>query len=515
MVSGLSEADTKVRCLGLGAADFVAKPFSVRDLVERIQARVHTAAGPGGRMISAGPISLDLARKVVDVGRGAVSLAGDEFALLQRLMARPGRVCSRDRLLEDVWGSPHEGRGDLLDGCVERLRSKLGHEMIETVWSTGYRIDLTVREEGRVSAKTAVRRVAPVVVLLVLTALLSLGATDALARTFGAAASRPPPDSEPCPSLDTGPESLTRNRARRRRRTRARRPDAGPESLDPRRTRVHHRTRALPSPDPSPSPTSDLCPSARPWPARPPSLSPTPYPDPSPGPDVSPSPTTGTHGGSTGDLYRGTYSTERLVAAADVLRQEGWSEEEIRRQVFSPFIVVGAASWSDSWGAPRFGPGSIVRRHEGQDVLCAYGAEVLAAEDGTIEFGTSLLGGRDARLHRPGGGFWYYAHLSEWNLDDFSNGDRVHTGDVIGYCGESGNATVPHVHFGHYGPDGEAIDPMGSLVSWLREAESDLGDLFGDTPVPVPQATLPPSMPIDTPISLVSLGGGTRWTHRV
>jgi murein DD-endopeptidase MepM/ murein hydrolase activator NlpD len=223
---------------------------------------------------------------------------------------------------------------------------------------------------------------------------------------------------------------------------------------------------------------------------------------------VSPSPTTDTHGGSTGDLYRGTYSTERLVAAADVLRQEGWSEEEIRRQVFSPFIVVGAASWSDSWGAPRFGPGSIVRRHEGQDVLCAYGAEVLAAEDGTIEFGTSLLGGRDARLHRPGGGFWYYAHLSEWNLDDFSNGDPVHTGDVIGYCGESGNATVPHVHFGHYGPDGEAIDPMGSLVSWLREAESDLGDLLGDTLVPVPQATtLPPSMPIDTPISLVSLGG--------
>jgi DNA-binding response OmpR family regulator len=148
VVSGLSEADTKVRCLGLGAADFVAKPFSVRDLVERIQARVHTAAGPGGRMISAGPISLDLARKIVDVGRGAVSLAGDEFALLQRLMARPGRVCSRDRLLEDVWGSPHEGRGDLLDGCVERLRSKLGHEMIETVWSTGYRIDLSVREEG-------------------------------------------------------------------------------------------------------------------------------------------------------------------------------------------------------------------------------------------------------------------------------------------------------------------------------------------------------------------------------
>jgi DNA-binding response OmpR family regulator len=148
VVSGLSEVGTKARCLGLGAADFVVKPFSVSDLVERIQVQVHTAAGPGGRMIRAGPISLDLVRRVVDVGSGAVSLAADEFALLQRLMARPGRVCSRHRLLEDVWGSPLEGRGDALDGCVERLRSKLGNELIETVWSAGYRIDVSTVAEG-------------------------------------------------------------------------------------------------------------------------------------------------------------------------------------------------------------------------------------------------------------------------------------------------------------------------------------------------------------------------------
>ena len=213
-----------------------------------------------------------------------------------------------------------------------------------------------------------------------------------------------------------------------------------------------------------------------------------------------------------GDLYRGTYSTERLVAAAEVLRRDGWSEEEIRRRVFSPFIVVGPASWSDSWGAPRFGPGSIVRTHEGQDVLCAYGADVLAPEDGIIEFDTGLLGGREARLHRPAGGFWYFAHLSDWNLATFSNGDLARTGDVIGYCGETGNATVPHVHFGHYGPDGEAIDPMGSLVSWLREAESDLGDLLGGASIRTPGTTTtstPPSLstPLETPPLLVSLEG--------
>lgn len=180
--------------------------------------------------------------------------------------------------------------------------------------------------------------------------------------------------------------------------------------------------------------------------------------------------------------------------------------------MFSPFIVVGPASWSDSWGAPRFGPGPLVRRHEGQDVLCAYGAEVLAPEDGTIEFGISLLGGMVARLRQPGGGYWYYAHLSAWNLEAFSNGDPVHEGDVIGYCGETGNTTVPHVHFGHYGPDGEAIDPMGSLVSWLRVAESDLGGLVGDasTRIPGTTATATPSSsstPIETEPLLVSPDG--------
>jgi murein DD-endopeptidase MepM/ murein hydrolase activator NlpD len=218
---------------------------------------------------------------------------------------------------------------------------------------------------------------------------------------------------------------------------------------------------------------------------------------------VSPTPTPGAHEDA-GDLYGGTFSTEKLDATAEVLRREGWSEESIRRRVYVPFIVVGPASWSDSWGDPRFGPGPIVRSHEGQDVICHYGADVLASEDGVIEFDTGLLGGRSARLHRPGGDYWYYAHLSDWNLDAFSTGDAVHAGDVIGYCGSTGNATVPHVHFGHYGPDGEAIDPMVSLVSWLHEAESRLGDVHVGTSTQVPAAT-EALAPIEPPPSLIPL----------
>jgi hypothetical protein len=366
-----------------------------------------------------------------------------------------------------------------------------------------------------VKASPAVRRVAPLIVLF-LAVLVPLGATDAIARAFGG--SRPPPSADPCPSTTPAP-SLAPTPA----------PSPSPSSApSPSITQdASALTDATPTPEPSPSPTpepspssepepspspaADPCPSARSWPPRPPSFSPTPQPDPSPGPDEGPQ-ATGTPGAETGDLYRGTYSTERLVAAAEVLRGEGWSEEEIRRQVFSPFIVVGPASWSDSWGAPRFGPGSTVRTHEGQDVLCAYGADVLAPEERTIEFGTGLLGGRVARLHRPAGGYWYFAHLSDWNLKTYSNGDPVHTGDVIGYCGETGNATVPHVHFGHYRPDGEAIDPMGSLVSWLHEAERHLGQLVsgGLTRIPDTTATaapLSPPTPVETPPLLLSLEG--------
>ena len=177
---------------------------------------------------------------------------------------------------------------------------------------------------------------------------------------------------------------------------------------------------------------------------------------------------------STEQLLSGTFSSERLVVAATRLRAAGWSEARIRREVYAPFILVGPASWSDSWHAPRYGPGPIVRQHEGQDVLCRYGAEVLAPADGTISFETGSLGGRSAHLSLPDGGFFYFAHFVRWNDRRFSNGDQVRRGDVIGYCGDTGNATVPHVHFGHYGPDGAAIDPMRSLISWLHQAENHL-----------------------------------------
>ncbi len=171
----------------------------------------------------------------------------------------------------------------------------------------------------------------------------------------------------------------------------------------------------------------------------------------------------------------GQFDTDKLVAVAARLRALGMSEAEAIEKVYPPFIIAGPASWIDTWGAPRYGPGPIVRTHEGQDVFCNYGDPVLAPEDGIVDFSNGGLGGITARVHVPSTKrYWYMTHLSDLNTEEFSIGDQVERGDVVGYCGNSGNAvtTPPHVHFGWYAEGGKnARNPMRKLVEWLHIAE--------------------------------------------
>lgn len=173
----------------------------------------------------------------------------------------------------------------------------------------------------------------------------------------------------------------------------------------------------------------------------------------------------------------GSFTTDKLVAVASRLRSIGRPADKVVAEVFSPFIIGGEAAWIDTWGAPRYGPGPIVRTHEGQDVFCNFGDPILATEPGTIEFDDGGLGGKIARLYRKDGSYWYYAHLSAFNTKEYKNGDSVQVGDIIGYCGNTGNAltTPPHVHFGWYQANGEAKNPMLQLVKWLQLAERKSG----------------------------------------
>ena len=170
----------------------------------------------------------------------------------------------------------------------------------------------------------------------------------------------------------------------------------------------------------------------------------------------------------------GAFNTSKLVSVAAQLRGLGMSPLDVINRVYPPFIIAGESSWVDTWHAPRYGPApGQIRQHEGQDVFCDYGDPILAPETGTVSFSDGGLGGITARVHKADGSYWYLTHLSDLNTEQFSPGDSIQAGQVLGYCGNSGNAatTPPHVHFGWYQASGAAKNPMRSLVGWLKAAE--------------------------------------------
>ncbi len=125
-----SEAD-KVAGLELGADDYVTKPFSVRELVSRVRANlrrarpVAVAEGSGEEVLEVGPVRMDLARHEVTVRGRPVELPPKEFELLEALLRRPGRLLTRDHLIDEVWGPGYVGDTRTLDVHVKRLRGRI------------------------------------------------------------------------------------------------------------------------------------------------------------------------------------------------------------------------------------------------------------------------------------------------------------------------------------------------------------------------------------------------------
>jgi two-component system copper resistance phosphate regulon response regulator CusR len=141
ILSALSDTTTKVMLLELGAEDYLAKPFSLEELLARVRARIRGVARHGPTTIRTSDVVLDLVRREVDMGSGPVPLADREFLLLQELLRNAGRTVSKERLHSTVWGYQFDPRSNVVDVYVGRLRAKLGSELITTVRGEGYRID--------------------------------------------------------------------------------------------------------------------------------------------------------------------------------------------------------------------------------------------------------------------------------------------------------------------------------------------------------------------------------------
>ncbi len=147
MVSARGEEMDRVVGLEVGADDYVAKPFSPREVVLRVGA-VLRRGRVSGDVLSAGGLVLDPEAHQVSVGGEAVQLTATEFRLLHYLLKKPGRVRTRERLLHKVWGYNEDVESRTIDTHIRRLRKKLGpeSERVETVVGIGYRI----REDGDV-----------------------------------------------------------------------------------------------------------------------------------------------------------------------------------------------------------------------------------------------------------------------------------------------------------------------------------------------------------------------------
>ena len=142
IVSARSDLPTKLRGFGLGASDYLAKPFALDELVARlrVQLRRH-AARHDESLVRAGTLTLDLARRQAHIGGLVADLSDREFRLLHHLVEHAGTIVSRERLLSEVWGYHFDPGSNVVEVCVRRLRKKLGADApIETVRHAGYRV---------------------------------------------------------------------------------------------------------------------------------------------------------------------------------------------------------------------------------------------------------------------------------------------------------------------------------------------------------------------------------------
>jgi two-component system alkaline phosphatase synthesis response regulator PhoP len=143
MLTARGEEADRITGLELGADDYVTKPFSPKELVARVAARLRRhASATGTGVVRYDSITIDADRHVVTLDGIEVKLTAKEFLLLQYLVQHRGRVLSRDVLLTDVWGYQYTGGTRTVDVHIRRLREKLPvlNQAIETVKQFGYKL---------------------------------------------------------------------------------------------------------------------------------------------------------------------------------------------------------------------------------------------------------------------------------------------------------------------------------------------------------------------------------------
>lgn len=143
ILSGLSESRDKVKCLEIGADDFITKPFERKELVARIQAVVRRSKGHAESVIRVGRLTINLKTHEVEVDEKPIHLTGKEYTILELLCLRRGVTLTKEMFLNHLYGGIDEPELKIIDVFICKLRKKLmeamdGENYIDTVWGRGY-----------------------------------------------------------------------------------------------------------------------------------------------------------------------------------------------------------------------------------------------------------------------------------------------------------------------------------------------------------------------------------------
>lgn len=145
MLTAKGDITDRIQGLDLGADDYMAKPFEAKELIARIKAVMRrSAAGDEEKCVSFRNLSISLDNYSVTLDGKQVEMPPKEIELLYFLASRPGKVFTREQLLEQVWGFDFFGDSRTVDVHVKRIREKLGDRpewQIKTVWGVGYKFE--------------------------------------------------------------------------------------------------------------------------------------------------------------------------------------------------------------------------------------------------------------------------------------------------------------------------------------------------------------------------------------
>ncbi len=146
ILSALDALDERVEGLRIGADDYMVKPFEFEELIARVEALArrssHFVEPVSETILHAGAIAFDLDTLEVTAGGQLLELTAKEREILKLFLSKPGRVFSRERILNSVWGASEDPLTNIVDVYVGRLRRKLGSQghKLQTVRGAGYRL---------------------------------------------------------------------------------------------------------------------------------------------------------------------------------------------------------------------------------------------------------------------------------------------------------------------------------------------------------------------------------------